>query len=94
VGGRRGGPGSVFATVTVLSLIRWSFLRSSYERSRPPGEGNKSYIHLVCPNGCGKEAWETGYSPDTVKTCGHEGVRVPMVRCQECLADPGHHRPS
>jgi hypothetical protein len=94
VGARRGGRGRLFAVVLVLSLIRWSSLRGTYERLWPPGEGNKNYVHVVCPYGCGNEAWVTRYSVATVKTCGrHEGGRVRMVRCQECLANPGRHPP-
>jgi KAP family P-loop domain len=65
-----------------------------YSPIPPPGEDEKIYVHVVCPRGCGNESWETAYSPFAVKMCPrHEGGRVPMVRCEECLADSGHHPP-
>jgi hypothetical protein len=93
VGGRRGGLGYLYAAFAVLSLVCWSLLGGRYQRLQPPGEDEINYIHVVCPNNCGNQWWETAYSPHTVTACDCEGDWVPMVRCKECLAQPGLHRP-
>jgi hypothetical protein len=93
VGGRRGGLGYLYAAFAVLSLVRWSLLRGANQRLQPPGEDEINYIHVVCRNNCGNRWWETAYSPHTVTACDCQGDWVPMVRCNECLARPGLHRP-
>jgi hypothetical protein len=93
VGGRREGLGYLYAAFAVLSLVRWSLLRGAHERWQPPGEDEINYIHVVCRSNCGNRSWETAYSPHNVTPCDCEGVRVPMVRCKECLAQPGLHPP-
>lgn len=91
MGGRRAAPGGFLASMAALSLVRWSLLKGI----PPPGVDELNYIHVVCPRRCGNDGWEADYWPDTVKTCGrHNGVRISMVPCEECLADPGHHRRS
>jgi hypothetical protein len=93
VGGRRRGPGYLYAAFAVLSLVRWSLLRGANQRWQLPGVDEIKYIHVVCRKNCGNQWWETFYSPDNVTTCDCEGHRVPMVRCKECLAEPGLHKP-
>jgi hypothetical protein len=90
MGARRGGLGCLYAAFAVLSLVRWSLLRGSYQHLQPPGEGEINYIHVVCSVNCGYESWETAYSPDTVTTCDCEDELVPMVRCKECLVQLVH----
>jgi hypothetical protein len=93
VGGRRGGLGCLYAAFAVLSLVRWSLLRGSYQYLQPPGEDEINYIHVVCRKNCGNQWWETAYLPETVTTCDCEGEYIPMVRCKGCPAEPGHHLP-
>jgi hypothetical protein len=91
VAGRRGGLGYLYAGFAVLSLMRWSLLKGL----PPPGEDELVYVHVVCPRRCGNDWWETDYRPQTVKSCGrHKDGRVAMVECEECAANPGHHRRS
>jgi hypothetical protein len=90
MGGRRGGLRCLYAAFAVLSLVRWSLLRGSYQRSQPPGEGEINYIHVVCRVNREHESWEAAYSPDTVTNCDCEDELVPMVRCKECLVKPVH----
>lgn len=93
MGGRRGGLGCLYAAFAVLSLVRWSLLRGSYQYLQPPGEGEINYIHVVCRKNCGNQWWETAYQTDAVTPCGCEGEYIPMVRCEGCPAEPGQHLP-
>jgi hypothetical protein len=92
---RRGGSGRI-AAAGAPWLIRWVLLRDSHQRMRPPGEDEKKWIHVVCPEHCGNESWVTKYEPGTVKQCGqHDGPRKLMVPCGVCERKPGFHpRPS
>lgn len=89
MGGRRGAPRGLFASVVALSLVRWSLLKGL----PPPGVDGLVYIHVVCRNNCGNQWWETAYSPHTVTPCYCEGEYIPMVRCKGCPVEPGHHLP-
>ena len=85
----------LLAVAPLRFLVRWSLLGYSYEYGRPPGKKRKRYTHVICPKkGCGNEWWVSAYSPTLPKTCGrHEGGRIEMIQCQECLAKPGRHPP-
>ncbi len=93
--GSRRGSGHFLAVAPLRSLVRLSLLGYSYDYGRPPGAKKKRYIHVICPErGCRNERWVLAYSPTLPKLCGrHEGGRVRMVKCEECLANPGLHPP-
>jgi hypothetical protein len=90
---RRGGSRHIVTAAVAPWLIRWMLLQDRQQRFRPPGEGEKHWIHVVCPEpDCTNEAWVTKYEPETVKQCGqHDGPRIPMVPCVVCKRSPGFH---
>ena len=69
MGVRRRGSGRLLAVVMLPALVRWSAFGFSYDYGRPPGEGKKNFIHVICPKRCGNQDWEKDYSPSTVAMC-------------------------
>jgi hypothetical protein len=89
----RRGSTRIMVAVAVPWLIRWALLQDHQHRFRPPGVGEKIWIHVVCPEpSCTNDRWITKYEPTTVKQCGrHDGPRVRMVLCRICQQKPGFH---
>jgi hypothetical protein len=90
---RRSGFGRIVLATAAPWLIRWMLLQDRQHKFGLPGEGEQTWIHVVCPEpGCMNERWITKYEPGTAKRCGqHDGPLVRMVPCPMCQRKPGFH---
>lgn len=96
MGERQDGSGHLLVAAAGLWLVRWLFLRGSYQRFGPPGTRETFLIHVICPmRNCDADDWVTKYDPSTVTMCSkHRPLpRQPLEPCPKCARKPGYHRP-